>query len=88
MLRRRSVLVVLALVAMSSTAAGPPAPSAPGPWTRQTPLPTAVDLWAADMISATSRWVVGNNGTVLHTTDGGATWRPQPSGTSRPPTYS
>src|SRR5579864_1660032 len=27
-------------------------------------------------------WVVGDNGTILHTSDGGATWRPQASGMS------
>ena len=31
---------------------------------------------------ATAAWVVGGNGTILHTDDGGTTWTPQSSGTT------
>ena len=36
---------------------------------------------AALPLSAQSGWAVGDGGTILHTSDGGATWSPQTSGT-------
>ena len=44
---------------------------------------TGVDtLRDADFISATDGWAVGDNGTVIHTTDGGDTWSAQTSNTT------
>ena len=34
-------------------------------------------------INASEGWVVGNNGTLLHTRNGGATWTSEPSGTTQ-----
>jgi photosystem II stability/assembly factor-like uncharacterized protein len=49
-------------------------------WVRQSPLPTAYDLSAGDMVSATEGWAVGNGGVVLHTADGGVSWEHQSLG--------
>lgn len=48
-------------------------------WT-QVPVPTSVDLLAAHFPSAKKGWVVGHGGIVLHTEDGGQTWRKQLDG--------
>lgn len=41
---------------------------------------TGVALWDIDATSRDLAWAVGSSGTVLHTTDGGATWPAQASG--------
>jgi photosystem II stability/assembly factor-like uncharacterized protein len=43
---------------------------------------TSVRLNAVFMLDANSGWIVGDSGTILKTTDGGATWPPVTSGTS------
>lgn len=58
--------------------------AAPVEWTLQSPLPTGEDLRAVDMLSAAEGWAVGGlsvggRGTILHTTDCGATWTLQES---------
>jgi photosystem II stability/assembly factor-like uncharacterized protein len=81
------VATALALVAVAPAAAGasPGERAAPAAaWTKQAPLPTWYDLEGVDMVSATEGWAVGAQGTILHTTDGGATWSPQSSGTTEP----
>ena len=44
---------------------------------RQVPAPTSVDLVAVYFPSAKKGWAVGHGGVVLHTEDGGQTWRKQ-----------
>ncbi len=39
-----------------------------------------VDLWGASMVDKDLAWVVGDQGTILHTKNGGATWERQGSG--------
>lgn len=39
-----------------------------------------IEYWAVDFPSPGAGWVVGERGTVLHTTDGGAGWQAQASG--------
>ena len=51
---------------------------------KQAPLPTWYHLKGVDMISPTEGWAAGDVGTILHTTDGGATWANQASGTTEP----
>lgn len=51
-------------------------------WTRQSPVPTGQRLNGVDMVSATTAWAVGERGAIVHTDDGGGTWRRQRSGTS------
>ncbi|MBI3897470.1 MAG: hypothetical protein HY308_04135 [Gammaproteobacteria bacterium] len=46
-------------------------------WCVQNPLPTADDLTSIVAIDELIAWSVGNNGTILKTKDGGATWVPQ-----------
>jgi photosystem II stability/assembly factor-like uncharacterized protein len=52
-----------------------------GGWCWQNPLPQGNSItdvaWADDLVG----WVVGDRGTILKTTDGGATWVAQASGT-------
>ncbi len=51
-------------------------------WTPQVSGTTSY-LYAATFVDANTGTVVGDNGTILHTTDGGSTWAPQSSGTTR-----
>ncbi|RJG03159.1 glycosyl hydrolase [Noviherbaspirillum sedimenti] len=48
-------------------------------WT-QVPVPTSVDLVAAHFPTEKKGWAVGHGGIVLHTEDGGQTWRKQLDG--------
>ena len=50
-------------------------------WQKQTTFPTGQTLYDVHMISADEGWAVGGFGLIIHTTDGGATWEQQPSGT-------
>ncbi|TVL98168.1 MAG: hypothetical protein CV087_21645 [Candidatus Brocadia sp. WS118] len=43
-------------------------------WVWQNPTPSAEMLESIDFINANTSWAVGRVGTILHTTDGGATW--------------
>jgi photosystem II stability/assembly factor-like uncharacterized protein len=53
-----------------------------GSWAPQTSGASAPTiLWDVSFIDATTGWVVGGSGTILHTADGGANWAPQTSGT-------
>ena len=40
-------------------------------------------LHGIDFIDADNGWCVGEDGTILSTTDGGSTWAPEDSGTTR-----
>jgi photosystem II stability/assembly factor-like uncharacterized protein len=46
------------------------------------PPVTSAKLHSIVFVTARSGWAVGSHGTVLHTEDGGGTWKPQVSGTS------
>ncbi|MBE0572719.1 MAG: hypothetical protein IH618_14345 [Ignavibacteriaceae bacterium] len=46
--------------------------------------PTQNDLWSVCFSDTNNGWVVGENGTIIHTTDGGLTWQFQTSGISSP----
>lgn len=46
----------------------------------QVKSPVQVDLWGVAMPTAQHVWVVGANGTILASSDGGATWQSQKSG--------
>ena len=50
-------------------------------WKKQVSNPTGRTLEDVQMISANEGWAVGDDGLILHTTDGGATWEHQQSGT-------
>src|SRR5262249_51992728 len=43
-------------------------------WTRQSPLPTSVDLGGVAFVSPTHGFIVGGVETLFETTDGGVTW--------------
>jgi photosystem II stability/assembly factor-like uncharacterized protein len=75
-------LVLTVLVSpVRAGAAGPAEPDAT--WEQQVPLPASTSLEGVDMISPTEGWAVGHgNTTIMHTTDGGATWTLQDPRTS------
>ncbi|MDD5087949.1 MAG: YCF48-related protein [bacterium] len=50
-------------------------------WQWQNPLPTGNSLSDVVFVNENTGWIVGGSGTILHTTDGGATWTFQESGT-------
>jgi photosystem II stability/assembly factor-like uncharacterized protein/subtilisin-like proprotein convertase family protein len=50
-------------------------------WQKQATFPTGQQLEQVHMVSATEGWAVGGFGLVIHTTDGGATWEQQTTGT-------
>src|SRR5215471_18871486 len=52
-------------------------------WFWQNPLPQGNGLFAAAAPDSSTVVVVGNLGTILRTDDGGATWTPQSSGTTK-----
>jgi photosystem II stability/assembly factor-like uncharacterized protein len=51
-----------------------------GIWT-QLNNPSGQSLYSVFFLNQKEGWIVGNVGTILHSTDGGATWTPQTSGT-------
>lgn len=51
----------------------------PGAWGQQA-SGTSADLLAVAALDASRAWAVGEGGTIVRTTDGGATWSAQPSG--------
>lgn len=50
-------------------------------WKKQASYPTGQTLDDVHMVSPLEGWAVGGFGLILHTTDGGATWESQTSGT-------
>jgi photosystem II stability/assembly factor-like uncharacterized protein/putative cell wall-binding protein len=75
-----SLLLVLCAVGIPLSAAS--ATSGAGTWSWQNPKPQGNWLWDVTFADASHGWAVGDGGSVLHTTDGGATWSPQNSGTT------
>lgn len=76
------ILSFLALLLMVAGPAGAQVPNANGlGWRWQNPLPQGNALHDIDAIDDLIAAAVGDDGTILRTTDGGATWVPQSSGT-------
>ncbi len=89
-LRRPAVaflLVMMIAAGAAATAAAPAAHAATGlsitdpAWTWQAPTPQGNPLEDVTFVDADNGWAVGRYGTIVHTTDGGATWISQQSGT-------
>ena len=78
--RLPQLLVLLALVLTAALCAVAPAEAA-SPWKAQA-SGTEEGLTSVTFVNASLGWAVGDNGTILHTTDGGGTWTPQDSGTT------
>ncbi|UCD56149.1 MAG: hypothetical protein JSV16_09930, partial [Candidatus Hydrogenedentota bacterium] len=77
-----SVAVIL-LLGCSDDPVGPrPEPPEPTGWVWQNPLPQGNTLRSVCFADANTGTAVGDCGTILRTTDGGATWVSQTSGTS------
>src|SRR5438874_8127974 len=60
-----------------------PAGSPASQWHWQNPLPQGNNLRGASFVDANTGTVVGENGTIVRTTDGGNTWTIQASGTTQ-----
>ena len=87
--RRRACRLgsLLALALLTLASAIPASASAfistgDGGWVWQNPLPQGNSLYDVAFIDAMHGWAVGAAGTILATTDGGATWSGQRSGTT------
>jgi photosystem II stability/assembly factor-like uncharacterized protein/putative cell wall-binding protein len=80
-----SVRVILSLLLVVLAVSTPPpvavAASETGVWSQQNPKPPGNPLHSVAFVDARNGWAVGDGGTILHTSDGGATWNPQASGT-------
>jgi photosystem II stability/assembly factor-like uncharacterized protein len=85
-LRRTGVLAAVLAVMQLCGCDDVRASSPPGPqesaWFWQNPLPQGNDLYAVLFADGNTGTAVGNGGTILRTTDGGATWERQTSGTT------
>lgn len=64
-----------------STPATPRVAASGGGWQHVAPLPTGRQINGLAMVSAAEGWMVTTYGGIYHTTDGGVTGQPQPSGT-------
>ena len=53
----------------------------PSGWFAQT-SDTTEPFYSVHLVDTKNGWMVGDNGTIRKTTDGGANWAPQTSGTS------
>ncbi len=73
--------VSMALILVVSLALPTMAIAAPVPtWTWQNPLPDGSSLSSVQFVDANTGWAVGDGGTIVKTTDGGASWNSQNSG--------
>jgi photosystem II stability/assembly factor-like uncharacterized protein len=85
-MKRAVLLCVLCLVPVLALCAVAPAwafmSTGDGGWFWQNPLPQGNILRAVDFVDATHGWAVGDSGTIVATSDGGATWSVQSSGTT------
>jgi photosystem II stability/assembly factor-like uncharacterized protein len=79
---KRPILTLLASFALLACPANAQEPNANGlGWRWQNPLPQGNVLRDVEVLDGQTAVAVGNGGTILRTTDGGLTWRPQSSGT-------
>ena len=76
-----ATLILLAMLMVPMIAASPSVAAMPVGWYAQDSGVTE-DLNAVEAVDAFTAWVVGDNGTIIKTTDGGDNWLPQESGTS------
>ncbi len=51
-------------------------------WVPVAGVPSTASFKALNFVNTTTGWVVGDNGSILKTTDGGSNWTPQTSGTT------
>src|SRR5215217_6891781 len=72
-----TLLLFGALALLPGAPRGVAAAPATATWQLQSPLPTRYALNAIDLVSASEGWAVGEQGTILHTTDSGLTWAAQ-----------
>ena len=84
-MKRALVLFVVCLVPLLALCSAAPAwaflSTGNGGWVWQNPLPQGNDLNGVAFTDSTRGWVVGDNGTILTTSDGGALWTKQHLGT-------
>ncbi len=78
-MRRHLPLAALTSLVMAATAM--PARSTPA-WLAIAPQPQTQTLFTVTCTDSNNIWAGGENGTILHSTDGGRTWNAQASGTT------
>src|SRR2546423_15161433 len=81
---RASLIPEMVLLCLGAAVARAQAPHVKGIWES---VSYSADLRFTDVffVSADVGWVAGQAGTILHTVDGGATWRVQRGGGAPPP---
>lgn len=67
----KKIAIVLILMVISATSYGQDG------WVWQNPLPQGNALEGVYFTDASNGWSVGDNGTIMHTTDGGNNWTPK-----------
>ncbi len=72
----------LVLVLAAAPAGAGTVSTGDGVWHWQNPWPQGNRLLAVDFVDASTGWAVGQSGTIIRTSDGGATWTGQVSGTT------
>jgi photosystem II stability/assembly factor-like uncharacterized protein len=80
----RHVGMIGAVLAALLLAGSPASAAVSGTWTKQSPVFTGATLNSVEALSSTEAWIAGTSGTVMHTSDGGATWTQQSVGTTEP----
>jgi photosystem II stability/assembly factor-like uncharacterized protein len=70
---RRGAVVVLSSLVLASCSLAPALEK--NPWSQVSNLKLEADLIDGQFLDANTAWVVGARGTVLHTEDGGKTWK-------------
>src|SRR5213594_2523492 len=84
---RRTFTLLVALVASLAVLATAAFGATTGTWTKQSPAPTTATLNSVEMVSTSEAWAGGESGTIIHTTDGGATWTTQTTPVGTEPIY-
>jgi photosystem II stability/assembly factor-like uncharacterized protein len=75
------IVCVLAVMLLPATASAFIS-TGDGSWVWQKPLPQGNSLYGVTFTDASHGWAVGGTGTILATSNGGATWTAQSSGTT------
>jgi photosystem II stability/assembly factor-like uncharacterized protein len=85
--RRTFTLFVTAFVASIAVFATTAFSATLGTWTKQSPVPTTATLNSVEMVSASEAWAGGESGSIIHSSDGGATWITQATPVGTEPVY-
>ncbi|MFH1699684.1 MAG: YCF48-related protein [Candidatus Zixiibacteriota bacterium] len=82
-----AIVSAAVILLLSCSGDNPTGPAKPGEgktgWFWQNPIPQGNDLYAISFTDTNNGTAVGENGTILRTNNGGASWKIQTSGTSK-----